>query len=107
MQLNMTINKYYILPIFATGLLITTLIINEFRFGLFGIMPGYAPHNFGFNMFFFLPSTIVSLVCAIIVLIRRPQIENKKTKLYSVLLVIPIFMLWTWQLIRMSKILNY
>jgi hypothetical protein len=33
------------------------LTINFFRRELFGIVPGYAPHNFGFNAFFFIPLT--------------------------------------------------
>ena len=103
----MKFNKYYILPIFATGLLLITLMINECRFELFGIRPGYAPHNFGFNIFFFFPSTLISLICALTVLVRKPNIEIKKAKFYSVLLVLPILILWIWQVIRMSIVMNY
>lgn len=102
----MKLKKYYILPIFAIGLLVITLIVNEYRFELFGIRPGYAPHNFGFNMFFFLPSTLISLVSALIVLVRKPIIENKRVKLYSILIVSPIYLLWIWQIIRMTMVLN-
>ena len=30
-------------------------IFSYYRFELFGIMPGYAPHNFAYNFGFFLP----------------------------------------------------
>jgi len=96
----MTIKKYYILPIFAIGLFLITFVINEFRYELFGIRPGYAPHNFGFNMLFFLPSTVISLICALIVLIRKSKQEIPKAKFYSILIVVPILIMWIWQIVR-------
>ena len=103
----MTISKYYILPVLTLGLLLTTLLINEYRFEIFGITPGYAPNNFGFNIFFFLPSTLVLLICSIIVLIRSPDNKNQKAKLFSILIISPILILWAWQIIRMLIIFNY
>jgi len=103
----MKIKRYYILPIFAIGLLATTLIVNEFRFELFGIRPGYAPHNFGFNMLFFLPSTLLCLICAFYVVLRKPNDENKRAKLYSIFIVSPILILWIWQVIRFTITMNY
>jgi len=103
----MKINKYYILPTFSLILLIITLIINELRFELFEIRPGYAPHNFGFNIFFSLPSTFLSLICSIIVIVRKTDTKNKKSKFYSCLIVSPIILLWIWQIIRFSIAMNY
>jgi len=96
----MKIEKHYILPILSTGLLMITLLINHFRFELLGIVPGYAPHNFGFNMLFFLPSTILSLIGALIVLFRIDKIKIKRVNLIRVLIVLPIIALWTIQVIR-------
>ena len=104
---RMKINRYYILPIFTIGLLLTTLIINEFRFELFGIRPGYAPHNFGFNMFFFLPSTLICLICALYVVLRKPNNEIRNSKFYSIVMVSPILILWIWQIIRFTIAMNY
>ncbi|TYA92387.1 hypothetical protein FUA24_02560 [Seonamhaeicola marinus] len=41
-------------------ILIFALLANEFREPLFGIKRGYAPHNFGFNFMFFLPSMLIA-----------------------------------------------
>jgi len=103
----MSFNKYYILPILAIGLLIITLFINTYRYELFDIKQGYAPYNFGFNIFFFFPSTVLSLIFAIFVVFRKSNPENKKAKLYSIILVSPIFILWIWQIMRFYLAMNY
>jgi len=73
----------------ALILLVIVLTVNEFRWELFEIRPGYAPHNFGFNIFFFVPATVIILYLALVVVIRNPKPENRKAKLYSILIVSP------------------
>ncbi|MFN6947251.1 MAG: hypothetical protein ACK4ND_20095 [Cytophagaceae bacterium] len=45
----------FIASIVALVLFSIALLVNAFRMELFGIIPGYAPHNFGFNILFLLP----------------------------------------------------
>ncbi|MFK5889890.1 MAG: hypothetical protein QM486_04080 [Flavobacteriaceae bacterium] len=45
----------------SIGILIFALLVNEFREPLLGIKKGYAPHNFGFNFMFFLPSMLMAI----------------------------------------------
>ncbi|MBR8538340.1 hypothetical protein KDU71_22405 [Carboxylicivirga sediminis] len=49
-------------------LFITAWTINIFREELFGIVPGYAPHNFGFNVMFFGPINLFVFISSFIVL---------------------------------------
>jgi hypothetical protein len=82
------------------------MMINIFREELFGIVPGYAPHNFAFNMTFFLPANFLILVLSVGMLIRTLKNwsawKNKKTKIAILFLTLPISLLWTWQIIRLA-----
>lgn len=73
--------------------LITAFALNYFRTELFGVIKGYAPHNFGFNMIYFLPLILLSLLSAFVSLIwlgnqwkKRP---NRKLKWLTMILSIP------------------
>jgi hypothetical protein len=64
---------------FSILALITALLLNYFRTELFGVIKGYAPHNFGFNMTYFLPLIFLSLLSAFVSLVwLRNQWKNRK-----------------------------
>ena len=81
----------------AVLLYILLLTLNRFRLELFGIVPGYAPHNFVFNMLVFLPGVVIILVtCALVIgnTIRRwKSITLVKNQWIPLLLTVPIFTL--------------
>jgi len=88
----------------SLGILILTLVINEFREPLLGIKKGYAPHNFGFNFMFFLPSMLITLGLGLAVVGRTIKHWktwtdlNKKWTLIG--LSIPAIGLWIFMLLR-------
>ena len=54
---------------FAVGsfLLLTVLeVVNQNRLSWLGVQPGYAPHNFAFNLSFYLPVLLLSTVLALL-----------------------------------------
>jgi hypothetical protein len=61
----------------SLGILIFVLLVNEFREPLLGIKKGYAPHNFGYNFMFFLPSMLIAVGLGFAVIGRT--IKNWKT----------------------------
>ncbi len=89
----------------SLGILVFALLINEFREPLLGIKKGYAPHNFGFNFMFFLPSMLTTLGLGLAVVGRT--IKHWKTwtdlnkKLILIGLSIPAIGIWTFMIIRM------
>ncbi len=50
------------------SIFIAVLLINTFRLELFGIIPGYAPHNFGFNVMFFIPVNLFVFISCFVIL---------------------------------------
>ena len=88
----------------SLGILILTLVINEFREPLLGIKKGYAPHNFGFNFMFFLPSMLITLGLGLAVVGRTIKHWktwtdlNKKWTLIG--LSIPAIGLWIFMLLQ-------
>lgn len=93
----------FALSIFLVGLFVFVLLINAFRKELFGIEPGYAPHNFGFNVTFFIPSMILIMILSIIVIARVLIFWSKWTnmpmKIVSLLLTMPIVILQILQVV--------
>ena len=89
----------------SLGVLFLALVINEFREPLFGIKKGYAPHNFGFNFMFFLPSMLIAIGLGLAVIGRT--IKNWKNwtdlnkKLILIGLSIPAIGIWTFMIVRM------
>ncbi|EDM45099.1 hypothetical protein SCB49_03224 [unidentified eubacterium SCB49] len=85
-------------------ILIFTLLVNEFREPLLGIKKGYAPHNFSFNIMFFLPSMLAAVGFGFAVIGRT--IKHWKTwtdlnkKWTLIILSIPAIGYWTFILIR-------
>ncbi len=72
----------------SLGILIVTLVINEYREPLFGIKKGYAPHNFGFNFMFFLPSMLIAIGLGFAVIGRTIKHWKSWTDLNKKLLLI-------------------
>jgi hypothetical protein len=94
--------------IVADSLLVTALIVNYFRFELFGIVPGYAPHNFSFNITFFIPavltSALISIFVTVTVLLAWRSLPSLRVKLITVLMTIPIPILLLIQIIRILRV---
>jgi hypothetical protein len=93
----------FALSIFIVGLFVFILLINAFRKELFGIEPGYAPHNFGFNVTFFIPSMmligILSLIVIARVIIFWGKWKNMSMKIVSLLMTVPIVILQILQVV--------
>ncbi|WP_335977350.1 hypothetical protein [Gaetbulibacter jejuensis] len=49
---------------YSLGLLFFLLFVNEFRIYI-GFAKGYAPHNFTFNILFFIPASFISMIIGI------------------------------------------
>lgn len=83
---------------------IVVLTINYFRLALFGVVPGYAPHNFSFNLLFFIPTNFLILIMALIVITRILNNWNNwgslKERIIPLGLTIPIVGLWIFQIVR-------
>ncbi|MFT0715209.1 hypothetical protein [Flagellimonas lutimaris] len=94
----------YRMAIGGFGILIIALLINYLREPLFGIKEGYAPHNFGFNFTFFLPSMLTALILGMIVFGRTVKYWKTWTDLNKkwifIALSIPAIGLWTFMIFR-------
>jgi hypothetical protein len=95
------------LGLFTFILFVAVMTINYFREELFGIVPGYAPHNFSFNLTFFIPANFFILICCLVVIIRTLFNWNKwseaRKRFWSLILTIPIILLWVVQIIRIAS----
>jgi len=80
-------NWINIVALLSGGYFFIILIINEFRYELFNIRPGYAPHNFGFNFTFFLPSTFLVLIGAFLVLFNLDKSSNRRERNIRLILI--------------------
>ena len=96
--------KRFMITVSNTILFVVTLLISEYRH-LFGVIKGYAPYEFAFNLIFFLPIMIIVLIIAIILFsktISERKNYNNKICFYSTLLFnVPILLFWSWLLVRM------
>jgi hypothetical protein len=89
------LNRYLYLSIISFFLLLIAQIANVFRQELFGIVPGYAPHNFSFNLAFFIPINLLALIIGIYVFSKTIKFKrkNKKVVISLLLSILPI-LLW-------------
>lgn len=75
--------------------LMIALILNYFRTELFGVVKGYAPHNFGFNMTIFMPLSLLSFLTGIVSIIwlinKWRKRQNTGLKKLTLILSIPSF----------------
>lgn len=94
--------------ILADSLLVAALLVNYFRFELFGIVPGYAPHNFSFNIVFFIPAVLISALISYFVagkvLLNWGRLPNLRIKLVTVLMTAPIPILLLVQIVRILRV---
>ncbi|MFZ6052516.1 hypothetical protein [Halocola ammonii] len=71
-------------------------IMSIFREELFGIVPGYAPHNFSFNFGFYLPAHFfLSTLCLLVIIrtyINWDIWPAKIEKYVALLLSVPFFL---------------
>ena len=59
-------NKALRYSIYSITLLLFSFLLSYFRVPLLGISPGYAPHNFSFNVGVYGPMQFVSMVLSVI-----------------------------------------
>tara|TARA_R110002096_G_C14608788_1_gene723265 strand:+ start:2058 stop:2333 length:276 start_codon:yes stop_codon:yes gene_type:complete len=87
----------------SLGLLIFLLFVNEFR-NYIGFAKGYAPHNFAFNIGFFLPSTFLSMALGIATIGRTIKHwnswSNLKKKWIFIGLSLPGIIFWVYIFIK-------
>jgi hypothetical protein len=99
--------RLLIWSIIAATLFIFALTINYFRQQLFGIIPGYAPHNFGFNFIFFIPVTVTATLISYFVvgqtLLSWRRLNDQKRKLLTLLLTVPILTLFVVAVFRLFR----
>ena len=69
----------FIISIFLLLSFIIVTTISVYRYEFFGIEPGYAPHNFGFNVTYILPSILIILILCLFVLLRTLIYWNRYT----------------------------
>lgn len=88
---------------FSLGLLLFLLLVNQFR-NYIGFAKGYAPHNFAFNIGFFLPTTFISMVIGVTTIGRtlknwKNWLDLKK-KWVIITLSIPGIVFWVYIFIK-------
>ena len=92
------------LAIMAATLLATALILNYYRYKFFGVMHHNASRNFWFNLTFFIPLTVTSVLLSLIVNLRIfffwSAKANLNKKVISLLLTTPIIALFVLTLLR-------
>lgn len=92
----------YILIVIANLAFALIFIFGYYRLEWFGIIPGYAPYNFAFNVGLILPLTFVSFVLSVFAFLRAVQNWNKRPNkldnsfliffsLPSIILVVKVF----------------
>jgi hypothetical protein len=83
-------------------------IISYYR-SIFGVIEGYAPYEFGFNILFFLPGllfiTILALIVSLKVKSKWSNYKNKKLKWFTLVVISPIILFWIYSFLRIILIL--
>jgi hypothetical protein len=97
-----------ILARLAASLFSIALILNYFRYELFGVVPGYAPHNFSFNFSIFIPLTVSALLLSthvnFRVLLYWSDRPNLLQKLLALLLTTPIIVLFFYMIFATLRV---
>lgn len=82
-----------VLSVVSLFSLIAALILSYYKTELFGIIKGYAPHNYSFNLTYFIPLILLSIVTAFVSLIwlrnNWKLRQNIKLKWITMLLSLP------------------
>lgn len=92
----------YLLIVIANLAFALIFIFGYYKFEWFGIIPGYAPYNFAFNVGLILPLTFISFVLSVFVFLRALQNWKKRPNkldnsfliffsLPSIILVVRVF----------------
>lgn len=88
-------------------LILMIFLIDNIKEPLFGLKDGYAPHNFGLNIFIIGPSMLLSFVLSIIVAVRIIKYwkvwPNSKSKYIFIGLALPAIIIYVDLLIRIFK----
>jgi hypothetical protein len=91
----------------AATLFICALVLNYFRRPLFGIIPGYAPHNFTFNFIFFIPATVIATLISYFVvgqtILNWRRLIDLRGKVVALLLTVPILALFVLMVFRIFR----
>jgi len=98
-------NLNFALAILALLAFIIVTILSVYRYELFGIEPGYAPHNFGFNVTYIFPSILLILILCLLVLLRTliywRRYLNKTKKIIALVISLSI---WTYEIFLIAWI---
>lgn len=90
----------YILVVIANLAFALIFIFGYYSLEWFGVLPGYAPHNFAFNIGIILPLIVISSVLAVIVLCRvlskRNKRKNNLDKYLTILFSLPVLLFILW-----------
>jgi len=88
-------------------LILLIFLIDNIKEPLFGLKDGYAPHNFGLNLFIIGPSMLLSLILSIIVTVRIIKYwkvwPSSKSKYIFIGLALPAIIIYVDLLIRIFK----
>ena len=88
-------------------LVLLIFIVDNIKEPLFGLKDGYAPHNFGLNLFIIGPSMLLSLILSIIVTVRIIKYwkvwSNSMSKYLFIGLALPAIIIYIDLLIRLFK----
>lgn len=101
---------YLSISILSILSLMAAFILGYFRTELFGVIKGYAPHNYGFNMICFLPLILLSLSFAFVSLIwlsnQWKNRQNRKLKWVIMILSMPAVCIFLYVIIGIFMILR-
>lgn len=83
-------------------------IISYYR-TLFGVVKGYAPYEFSFNILFFLPMLLLIslgvLIISLKVMTKWKIYENRKLKWFTLIFIAPVILFWIFFFFRLIMFL--
>jgi hypothetical protein len=96
-----------VVSIISLILIGAAIILNIFRYELFGVVPGNAPNNFSFNLTVFLPLSffglLLSSIALIMVFLKWRKWGNKKIRIFTIFFALPA--MWLLILLVINTIL--
>lgn len=92
------------LAILAAGFFATAVVLNVYRYQLFGVVHHNAANNFWFNLTFFIPLMLLSAALCILVNLRLFFGWNERTnlvkKMISLALTAPVLLIFLKSLVQ-------
>lgn len=86
------------------------ILLNQYRYELFGVVPGNAANNAGFNMLIFLPLSFVGLLLSVISLtltvVKWKKWRNVKIRIWTFVMALPAIGFFCLLVINMLMILR-